>query len=158
MQSMKNQTDSDKGFHVTLLSAKNIASHKVPLYLQFGVDEVLVSYKEGDYRETISSLAFPINLSYKHPIIDKCSFEPFFGVNFRCNVLAQLKDDSGNTLNYFDQLNARRFQFGLNVGGNIDINGVVLGYRFNPDLMNFFDIEGVHSKSRYHFISVGVEF
>jgi len=159
IQKMKDQTDSDKGFQIGYLSGLNITGNNTPLFFQLGAELNLVTYSEDESRETLMNLAVPANLSYKIAFSDNISIEPFAGLNLRLNMVGKLTaDDNDYELDYFDDLDAKRIQFGINVGASLNFNNISLGYRFNPDLTNYFDIEGTESKTRYHFVCLGINF
>ncbi|MBQ0058091.1 MAG: outer membrane beta-barrel protein [Bacteroidales bacterium] len=158
-QSMKNQTDSDKGAQLGLLYGLNLTGNSAPLFFQLGAELNWVTYSEDELRETLVNVAVPLNLSYKIAFSDNVSLEPYAGLNLRLNVMGSLSaDGSDEKIDYFEDLDAKRFQLGLNVGASININNISLGYRFNPDLTDYFDIDGTNSKTRYHFISLGINF
>lgn len=157
---LKDYSDSaDKGVQIGYIYGYNITGNNAPLFLQIGAEGNLITSSEDGIRETIMGLAAPINLSYKLGFSDNLSIEPFAGVNLRYNMMAKLtSDDSDEELDYFDELDAKHFQFGINVGATININNLSIGYRFNPDMSNFFGFEGIDTKTQYHFISLGVNF
>lgn len=163
--SLENRPNKESfGFQMGALYAHNLTNNKKPLFLQLGMDLNYVSKEFEEEDETLTSLSFPINLSYKFKMTDDCSFEPFFGVNFRYNITAKATSKvyyvgvGKQKLDYFKDLDAKRFQFGLNVGASFNFDCFNIGYRFCPDLTNFFGKEyyQVDTRTRYHFVTFGL--
>ena len=152
-------SDNDNGFHLGYVYGANVTGHKKPVFLQLGIEYNLVTQAESDVRETFSNVEIPLNLTYKFKVSDYCSFEPLVGISWRFNASAKISNDS-KKLDYLSDLDAHPFQFGVNVGAWLCFDKCSFGYRFNPDLTNFLDKKSVGKdlKTRYHFISIGLNF
>lgn len=156
--SIKDQDGSDKGAHIGYMTGLNITGQKDPLFLQLGVEGNWLTSSVYGIKETLLNFSVPVNLSYKFAFSDNMSFEPFAGLNLKLNTIGKITDEDDDELNYFDDLEARRFQVGVNVGAGLNIGSFYVGYHFSPDLMDYFDVDGVDSKFKSHYITVGVNF
>ena len=152
---------ADKGANVGWLYAFNPTRGRVPLFLQAGGEVIYERDSEDDVTEDLVCLAVPLNVSYKLGN-DRFNVEPFAGVNFRFNVYGHGNSTRNGVfdLNYFDMwpsdLNARRFQFGANLGLNVNYLHASLGLRVNPDFMDYFKF--TRSKTRRVLITLGYSF
>ena len=165
-----------KGFQFGMAHYFNLSGGKAPVYLQLGAEYNHVTYSETHDgikgKETLANIAIPVNLVCQFGLDKKSFLEFSAGPNFRFNTMGELKFSDGEnsaTLDFFEELEARRFQFGFNAGVALTISRVSLAYRFNPDLIGFFDkdkledkldqdTEETKTKTLYHFISLGITF
>ena len=152
---------SDHGLQVGWASAVNITHKAKPLYFQFGIEfNWMTDSEKVEYvtaRETILDLAVPLNLVIRAPLANDIFLEPMLGLNMRLNIVGQFS--CGSLVDYFDSpYNARRFQPGMNAGMGMSVGTFYMGYRYNLDFTDYFDIEGVDSKTKRHFITIGHTF
>lgn len=154
-------TETDKGAHLGYIAGVNIAQDRIPLYFQFGGEFAYVGYSSDKdyygkrYRENILCGSVPLNISYKIGNGD-ITVEPFVGLNVRGNILGNLKYDGETYMDYMADYDARVFQLGMNVGLGINIRRFYMGYRFNPDFIDY--LPDADSKTMYQHISIGVNF
>ena len=133
------------------------------------------------------SLSIPAAVVYRFAATDKITIAPFFGPNFKFNLLGKEKfeyEDYGKEIereiNFFkddkenmqsDKYTAKRFQFGLNLGVGFVFNKFYLGYRFQPDLTKYrqgsvWDEDrygkdykrNIDAKTKAHIITLGIDF
>lgn len=156
LMSTEDSDDSDYGIQASYLYSFNIANQNLPLFLQFGPEVNWLTYSENNARETVMNLATPLNLAYRIGLSDNLYLEPFAGVSARVNLVGKLTYDGKEVADFFDDLDAKRFQMGLNVGLGLNFNGKYLGYRYNHDLMNY--LSAINSKTDYHFFTIGFNF
>ena len=133
---------ADSGVNGGILYGLNITNGALPFFLQMGGEFIYEGADNEDeqVKERLFCLAAPLNLSYKLGT-RKFNVEPFIGVNFRLNLYGHAEGTGSNSIdvNYFktDNIHARRFQFGANLGLNFNIKDFSVGLRFNPDLMDY---------------------
>lgn len=101
------------------------------------------------------SVSMPLNLGYCIGCVGG-SIDPYAGVDVRLNMVGKSRVDGFECVDYFDDLNAKRFQLGLNAG--VDVNFVIfyLGYRFTKDMTDF--IPGMYSRISCHKFVMGLNF
>ena len=169
-------TDADKGFQLGIARYIHLTGNQSALYLQLGAEFNRVTYSETvegiKAKETLANIAIPINFVSRFNLENDMALEFLAGPNIRLNTVGKLKMSNSYdsaTLDFFDDLEAHRFQFGLNVGVGLSFSRISIAYRFNPDLTDYFDkdaledklgedLEGMSSKSLYHFITLGFSF
>lgn len=155
--------DSSKGF---------------PLYLELGtrlnygwVNQNNNIFEEEDNDLTVLHLGMtiPVNIAYRIEIPNyKIALFPFAGVNTRVNMLwgsGRASPKSYYFDDYFTKDNHyKRFQWGYQLGANLEINNVVFGIQRVTDLNNFYnektdnDFAESIAKLRQTIISFGVRF
>lgn len=168
--------ETDKGFQIGVARYFNLAGGNLPVYLQLGAEYNYLTYSDTEDgiegKETVANIAIPVNLVYRFGFEHNAFMEFSAGPNFRINTTGKLKVSNSYdsaTLDFFDDFEARRFQFGLNAGVALTFSRVSLAYRFNPDLMDYVDKDKleekydqdmgeVKTKSTYHFITLGFTF
>ena len=168
--------DADKGFQFGIARYINLTGGETPVYLQLGAELNRVTYSETvegiKAKETLVNMAIPVNLVYHLDLENNMGLEFSAGPNIRINAAGKFKVSNGSnseTLDYFDDLEAHRFQFGLNAGVALTFSRLAISYRFNPDLTDYFDkdeledrygteLGDMSSKSVYHFITLGITF
>lgn len=132
-------------------------TQKLPLYMEVGAGVQYRSYKEeesdsyGGYEASYSnkitmlSLNIPVNLLYRFNITDDFSISPYFGLDFRINVLGKNKyeeDYNGDVDSYdwnlFDDDDMDgdpwgRFQAGWHLGVGFDYRVLHVGVEYGTD-------------------------
>ena len=169
-------TNADKGFQLGIARYIHLTGNQSALYLQLGAEFNRVTYSETvegiKAKETLANIAIPINFVSRFNLENDMALEFLAGPNIRLNTVGKLKMSNSYdsaTLDFFDDLEAKRFQFGLDVGVGLSFSRISIAYRFNPDLTDYFDkdaledklgedLEGMSSKSLYHFITLGFSF
>ena len=100
------------------------------------------------------SFEVPVNITYRYNIPHtKIRISPYFGFHFKVNALftyaekheiTRYDESSGKIVvvdsyrehfDFFDQEGTRRFQFGMQVGANFEINRFFIGAGWNKDFM-----------------------
>lgn len=166
-------------------------SKTTPLFLELGLE---ANYSAGsekvpgttaDINVKMLNLQVPLNFTYRIPVTEKFAIAPFVGANFKVNIIGNasvsVNDYNSEAISFFNEDDmsamssitsgrtetANRFQIGMNAGVNFIIaNKFSIGYRFQPDFMNYFgyDIKlksydgGVKLTSTNHYISLGLIF
>ena len=152
------------GFNVGWLGGFNITRLALPLYLETGVtmNAGFPNFETIDYggsglgHRWFKTLSFevPVNITYRYNIPHtKIRISPYFGFHFKVNTLftyaekyeiTRYDESSGKTIvvdsyrehiDFFEQRGARRFQFGMQVGANFEINRFYIGAGWNKDFM-----------------------
>ena len=164
--------DAEFGLHFGLTRACNLTNGNKPFFLQFGIEYNAVSNTANEngavWTEELSNVALPVTLLYRSELSSDVLMDIFFGPSFRFNCKGERKS-GGEYVDYFEDLCAQGFQFGLNVGLSFKFSHVSVNYRFNPDLSDYFDAEQMsrehdnynskaQSKTHYHFLSLGYAF
>ena len=168
--SYQNLDDDTNGFSAGFLWGDNLSAN-LPLFVEYGFNLTYVIGKDeasdtyyGTAKETdkFLNVALPLNLAYKIALADNVSLVPFAGLNFKVNLVGKAEMEatgySNVTLDFFDdeevENTAKRFQLGANVGLGLNINNVYVGYRFQPDFIEYVD----NLKTKTHYISLGLNF
>ncbi len=120
---------------------------------------------ESTVKTNALSLNIPVVAAYKLQFNDKISLVPFFGPNFKFHLFDKTKKEVESSKyseeeevdNFVDDAN-KRFQFGLSLGVGFNVKKLNVSYRFNPDLSPRFDDGEYKDKTRYNFITVGINF
>lgn len=164
--------DFSSGLHFGVTRACNLARGKSPFFFQFGIEYNVVfntiRMDDGVGSEKLGNVALPVSLLYRSELPRDVFMDVSFGPNFRFNCVGECKAN-GKCIDYFEELCARGYQFGLNVGLSFKFSHVSVNYRFNPDLSDYFDAEQMsrehdnynskaQSKTHYHFLSLGYAF
>ena len=164
--------DFSSGLHFGVTRACNLARGKSPFFFQFGIEYNVVFntiQTDGEVRsEKLGNVALPVSLLYRSELPRDVFMDVSFGPNFRFNSVGECKAN-GKCIDYFEDLCARGYQFGLNVGLSFKFPRFSVNYRFNPDLSDYYDAEELHredsrydpkaqSKTHYHFLSLGYTF
>lgn len=142
-----------QGFTVGWLNGFSLTK-KVPLYMEAGVGIQYRGYKDSDsdydyestYKESLMSLNIPVNVLYRFNIVDDFSISPYFGLDFRLNLLGKGKyeeeydgDSDSETINLFDEddmgkdLVYKRFQAGWHIGVGFDYRALHFGVDYGTD-------------------------
>ena len=179
-ENVDNDYEHPKGFELGYLQGINLTS-KMPLFLELGGNITWTHAKEEwesagvEYKdkETFMNLNIPLQAAYKFAFTNSAfKVLPFFGFNFKFNLLGKEKLEVGNTeekSSYFDKddmggkdYTANRFQLGLNMGVGVNINAFYVGWRFQPDLIKYIKTDtgnGTYKvSSTTNFITVGLNF
>ena len=138
-------------------------SHLIGLMMQGGLQldymashaEKCLDLQEIECADRFASVSMPLNLGLCLGDIG-CSIDPYMGIDARLNMIAKSHADGFGRIDYFDDLNAKRFQLGVNAGVDVNLLFLYLGYRFTKDLTDF--IPGEHSRNSCHRIFVGFNF
>lgn len=128
-------------------------------------------------RNTFLNVSLPLCAAYQFRLHDgEWHITPFFGPNFKFNVMASYKDvvrnndmsliskKRTNYLNREELHPANIFQFGLDMGIGITFRKLYIGYTFQPDLTKLIDSgwtfsgEAPNCKTRSSMLSVGIIF
>ena len=174
-----------QGFNAGWLGGFNIAGSVLPLYMETGVTMKVgfpnlggsdSEYDEGDSRwwKTLS-FEVPVNVTYRYNIPNtKIRLSPYFGFHFKVNALATNKDsykiprydETGKLyyeshqerLDWFDAKGTRRFQFGMQVGANFEINHFFVGAGWERDFMPVMTEGGYEIRNSGMRVNVGWTF
>ena len=160
--------DKQKGAAIGFMKGINITS-KMPLFLDLGARLAWLHSKDefhgGDTKTTFMNIAVPVNAAYKLSFASSpISIVPFFGPNFKFNFYGRTKTsyDNGKEVKTkwldSDGMDARIFQFGLNLGVGVNIERFYVGYTFQPDIVSYVKNDGYKTKTINNFISVGINF
>ncbi len=166
-------SDKQKGASVAFIKGVNITS-KMPLFLDLGARlSWLHSKDEWDHagssvesKTTFMNIAVPVNAAYKLSFASSpISVVPFFGPNFKFNFYGRTKttttignQEKEDKLKWLDKdgMDARIFQFGLNLGVGVNINKFYVGYTFQPDLSSYVKDGDYKVRTINNLISVGI--
>lgn len=164
-----------KGFQVGWLKGFGL-TQRLPLYMEAGAAIQYRSYKEeesdsyGGYevsysdKYTMLSLNIPINLLYRFNITDDFSVSPYFGFDFRVNLLGKNKyeetydsETDSYDWNLFDDDDMdneawKRFQAGWHIGVGLDYRAIHFGVEYGTDFNE------IAEKSKFATTSVTLGF
>ena len=143
-----------KGFQVGWLKGFGL-TQRLPLYMEAGAALQYRSYKDeesdSDYgyefsdKYTMLSLNIPINLLYRFNITDNVSISPYFGLDFRINLMGKNKyevtyigETESEDWNLFDDEDMdneawNRFQAGWHIGVGVDYRAIHVGVEYGTD-------------------------
>lgn len=115
----------------------------IPLYVEFGgaVQWAFRSDSEHgmDIKSNLLAVKVPVNALYGFHVSDKITILPYVGPYFRFNIIGKTKEEYGGhseTHDWFSDLDAKRFQIGLNAGCRVNINDFFFaGVGYYYDLM-----------------------
>lgn len=177
--SAKNSNEPLKGGRISYTRIFELSEY-VPAFLEMGgqlqyatvSENNLVSGKGVRSEFDLGYLAIPVNVGYNFTIGESgFSIAPKVGLTFVANVIADLDIKMNNqnfNVSWFDDLDAQRFNFGWQVGGEIAYKQVVLGVIYGQDFNNFIsdkkapigntDLDFVSSKWKRFCISIGCRF
>ena len=141
-----------KGFQVGWLKGFGL-TQRLPLYMEAGAaiqyrsykDEESDSYYDFSQKCNLLSLNIPVNLLYRFNIKDDFSISPYFGLDFRINLLGKNKYEEtydGDTdswdVNLFDDDDMdneawKRFQAGWHIGVGFDYRIIHIAIEYGTD-------------------------
>lgn len=141
-----------KGFQVGWLKGFGL-TQRLPLYMEAGAaiqyrsykDEESDSYYDFSQKCNLLSLNIPVNLLYRFNIKDDFSISPYFGLDFRINLLGKNKYEEtydGDTdswdVNLFDDDDMdneawKRFQAGWHIGVGLDYRIIHIAVEYGTD-------------------------
>lgn len=147
-----------KGFTVGWLKGFGL-TQSLPLYMEAGAGIQYRSYKDEDFYEgdgytnklTMLSLNIPVNLLYRFNVTDDFSISPYFGLDFRVNLLGKNKyevtmygDTDSEDWNLFDDDDMGgepwgRFQAGWHIGVGLDYRALHFGVEYGTDFNEITD-------------------
>lgn len=164
--------DNFSGASIGYIWGKSLSS-QMPIFVEFGMNVTWATFGDNfydiyddydyDFDWTLLNTAVPLNLVYKFTLPDNenISISPFFGINFKYNIIAKAKLHGNGVEDEYDLFDdeefeetANRFQFGMNVGIGFSYKNLYIGYRFQPDFVDFIK----DTKSKTNFVSLGVNF
>lgn len=141
-----------KGFQVGWLKGFGL-TQRLPLYMEAGAaiqyrsykDEESDSYYDFSQKCNLLSLNIPVNLLYRFNIKDDFSISPYFGLDFRINLLGKIKYEEtydgdtdswdGNLFDDDDMDNEawKRFQAGWHIGVGFDYRIIHIAIEYGTD-------------------------
>jgi len=141
-----------KGFQVGWLKGFGL-TQRLPLYMEAGAaiqyrsykDEESDSYYDFSQKCNLLSLNIPVNLLYRFNIKDDFSISPYFGLDFRINLLGKIKYEEtydgdtdswdGNLFDDDDMDNEawKRFQAGWHIGVGFDYRIIHIAVEYGTD-------------------------
>ena len=141
-----------KGFQVGWLKGFGL-TQRLPLYMEAGAaiqyrsykDEESDSYYDFSQKCNLLSLNIPVNLLYRFNITDDISISPYFGLDFRINLLGKNKYEEtydgdtdswdGNLFDDDDMDNEawKRFQAGWHIGVGLDYRIIHIAVEYGTD-------------------------
>lgn len=145
-----------KGFTVGWLRGFGL-TQSLPLYMEAGLGIQYRSYKDEDSESyggyeysysdkyTMWSLNIPVNLLYRFNVTDDFSISPYFGLDFRINLLGKNKyeetaygETDSRDWNLFDDDDMDdeawgRFQAGWHIGVGLDYRALHFGVEYGTD-------------------------
>lgn len=135
--SIDGESETMHGFNAGWIAGVNV-SKRSPFYLETGL---MLNASFGEClseSDKLVSLEMPINATYRWKISSNKNyyFAPYFGFHFKVNT-AWLDDDSDS---YFEADDTNRFQFGMQLGGNLDLNSFTIGLGWNYDFIPIAEI------------------
>lgn len=177
--SAENWEDPLQGARLTYTRIFELTEY-APVFLEAGalfqyakVDGTGVFKGKGVRAEySLGYLSVPINIGYNFNIGDTgFSIAPKVGVSAIYNVLADfdvMMSDKKINVDWFDDVDAARFNFGWQVGADIAFKQLVLGVTYGQDFNNFIDdvkvpvgntqLDFVASKWKRFNVSIGYRF
>lgn len=124
-----------------------------PLFIEAGIkfsmgfdsDTYDSDYDDITIKQTLASLAVPVNVAYKFNINDKFAIKPYVGLGLKLHVIGKYTlelDDEKKSLNWFDKKDMdgdayKRFQLGWHLGVAFQYNRVSLGVDYGTDFIQF---------------------
>ena len=147
-----------KGFQVGWLKGFGL-TQRLPLYMEAGAaiqyrsykDEESDSYYDFSDKYNLLSLNIPVNLLYRFNIKDDFSISPYFGLDFRINLLGKEKleytangETESEDFNLFDKGDMeelyesdkavwKRFQAGWHIGVGFDYRIIHIAVEYGTD-------------------------
>ena len=131
-----NEYDSEwlHGLSIGCLGGFNISTNRrLPFYLEWGgVMNLGLGELFSDYDVQLS-VEIPFNLTYRYNLPNtKICISPYLGIHFKTNIIAL--DNKSNS--YFER-GANRFQCGMQLGVNLDIDKFYVGVGWNRDFIPY---------------------
>lgn len=119
--------------------------------LEAGVTFGMGSLKENGVKMKYSNIAVPINAGYKIEITDEFSVRPYVGINLKFNTSYKEED-----YDFFDDDDAKRFQFGGQLGGLVQWKQFTAGVQYQSDFSSLH--KDYDFKTKNTAITVGMIF
>lgn len=144
------------GFSAAWLGGYNVTKGKrLPLYIEPGVAMNMGFGEVMSESDKLLNIEVPVNVTYRYNIPNtKIRLSPYFGFHCKVNVLCLDKDG----LNWFDYDVLNRFQFGMQLGANIDFNRFSIGVGWNKDFIPFADFDGINMNTSGLRVNLGIVF
>lgn len=114
-----------------------------------------ISVRRVECHDRFLTACIPVNMGF-HFGNHSASIDPYAGFNMRFNLVGKSYADGFRKVDYFDDRDARRFQPGMNIGVDVNLFVLYLGYRYTTDKVNF--IPNMKSHNTYHRVTVGFNF
>lgn len=154
--SMSGDSETMHGIDFGWTGGYNVTKGKcLPLYVEAGLA------MNTDFGECISTsdkllnFEIPFSATYRYNFKNtKIYAAPYFGFHFKVNAL--WNDDEGDS--YFDYVDANRFQFGMQLGVNFDINHFYVGFGWDKDFMPIADLHVANLNTSGARINIGYTF
>lgn len=162
-----------KGFSIGYMKGISV-TEKLPLFVEVGAALQYRAYKEDfddsyyEYTEKINttSLNIPVHLLYRFNVTNDFAIEPFFGFDFRFNIIGKYKieaEGESEDFNLFDkdemkeigfEDSFKRFQAGWHIGVNLNYKPIYVGVHYGKDFNEIYD----HLKVATTHITLGFNF
>lgn len=177
--SAKNSDEPLRGGRISYTRILELNEY-VPVFLETGgqVQYATVSENEIFNGNRVHSefdlgyVAIPVNVGYQFNIGESgFSIAPKAGLTLVANIIADFDVKMGDKkfgLNWFDDVDAKRFNIGWQVGGDIAYKRVVLGITYGQDFNKFIgeknvpigktELNFVESKWKRFHVSIGCRF
>lgn len=177
--SAKNSDEPLKGGRISYTRIFELNEY-VPVFLEAGgqIQYATVSEQEIFNGKGVRSefdlgyFAIPVNVGYQFNIGESgFSIAPKVGLTLVANILADFDvkmSDKSFSLNWFDDVDAKRFNIGWQVGGDIAYKQVVFGITYGQDFNEFIggkkvpigntELDFVASKWKRFNVSIGCRF
>ena len=154
-------------------------SKSIPLFIEYGANVSWTTRKyendlldddgyyyfdeDLDLTYTFINASVPINIAYKFALPNNPDvfISPFVGINCKYNIIGMIKaedekidffNDDDMEIFYSDA--AKRFQVGMNFGLGLSYKQLYIGYRFQPDYMDFIE----DTKTKTNYVTLGINF
>lgn len=124
---------------------------KAPVFLEASAI-IQVGMLEEEFKsagiETSSEMSYgsihiPVNVAYRFAIGETgFAISPKAGLNISINALGETKNEVNGdkeTIDWYDDLDAKNFGFGWQVGADVDYKRFVLGVTYGQDFTEFMD-------------------
>lgn len=155
-----------KGVAVEFMKGISLTNN-MPIFLDLGGRLAWTIASEdmtdGKQRYNFLNIAVPVNAAYKLSFANSPNVKivPFFGPNFKFNLLARTTwdPDRGSKVKtnlLSDDNGGKVFQFGLNLGCGFFLHKFYVGYTFQPDLSPLMKMDGVKTKTISNLVSVAI--
>lgn len=148
--------DSFSGFGLSCIRGISVSSSS-PIFVETGLGMTYAFHSEDDYdlEEKFLSIEVPVNLTYKWAVTDDVNLAPFVGVYFRGNILGRSEIEDYDDVDWYDDLDAKRFSFGWNIGLGLEYSSLYLGVSYGADMNEL--IEDVDKPSKFS-ATLGLKF
>lgn len=158
----KTEGDSEtlQGFNLGWTGGYNVTKGKrLPLYFETGLT---MNADFGECRsksDKLLNFEIPMNITYRYNFKNtKIYVAPYFGFHFKINAMWRGENSRGKSVDYFDADGTNRFQFGMQLGVNFDINRFNIGFGWDNDFMPITKVNGYKLKTSGARINIGVTF